>query len=464
MSTASNSDKFMLASGKVEILEVQRRADEAGAQDSLMEKDTTRPVAGGLLRPFKVRDFNLFTGGQTISIIGDVFFLVALPWLVLSNGGNAQELGIVMAAYGIPRAVCMLLGGWLSDSLRPRLLMLITDIIRALLVGILAALALWGHPTLWQLCAIAVPLGGLGGVFMPASRAILPEILSNDDLQAGNALDLSLLQGANMVGSAIAGVVVAAFTAGTGMAIDAASFVVSAISLALMRMATTSPVTSTKLAHHRPEQGVSLENPAAGVQEQGEQQVSLWHFLRTSSLIQAIFLVGAAIGLCLGGLVEVALPTLVHGPMHGGANDFGFIMAGWGAGALAGGIAAGMLGKLKRKGLAMLLAIAVAGTSFAFLPYVGIPGAVACMLVGGIAGNVANVQLFTLVQLVVPRHLLGRVMGVLMFAAMGTYPLSSAIVGVLSSRFGPVILFPLSGFLLLLVMLFGMTQKAMREY
>src|SRR5579875_2759343 len=123
MSTASNSDKFMLASGKVEILEVQRRADEAGAQDSSMEKDTTRPVAGGLLRPFKVRDFNLFTGGQTISIIGDVFFLVALPWLVLSNGGNAQELGIVMAAYGIPRAVCMLLGGWLSDSLRPRLLM-----------------------------------------------------------------------------------------------------------------------------------------------------------------------------------------------------------------------------------------------------------------------------------------------------------------------------------------------------
>lgn len=456
MSTAFNSDEFASASGEVETLDAQKREDEASAKDGAMEKDATRPVAGGILRPFKVRDFNLLTSGQTVSVIGDVFYMVALPWLILSSGGGAQELGIVMAAYGIPRTACMLLGGWLSDSLRPRLLMLITDIIRALLVGILAALTLWGHPTLWQLCAIAAPLGGLGGIFMPASRSILPEILSNDDLQAGNALDLSFLQGADMIGSAVAGIVVATFTAGMGMAIDAASFVVSAATLAMMRAASNT-------THRAREERASAENPAASAQEPGE-QVSLWHFLRTSPLIQAIMLVAAAIGLCLGGLVEVALPTLVHGPMHGGANGYGFILAGWGAGALGGGIAAGMLGKIKHKGLVMLLAIVVAGASFALLPYVGVPGAVACMLVGGIAGNIANVQLFTLVQLVVPRHLLGRVMGVLMFAAMGTYPLSSAIVGILSSRFGPTILFPLGGLLLLLATLFGATQKAMREY
>ena len=85
-----------------------------------METEMTRPVAGSVLRPFKVRNFNLLFGGQTVSVIGDALYAVALPWLILSNGGNAQDLGIVLTAYGIPRAGSMLLGGWLSDRLRPR--------------------------------------------------------------------------------------------------------------------------------------------------------------------------------------------------------------------------------------------------------------------------------------------------------------------------------------------------------
>src|SRR5581483_2346656 len=141
---------------------------------------------GGMLRPFRVRNFSLLFGGQTISTIGDALYAVALPWLILNNGGNAQELGIVLTAYGIPRVGCVLLGGWLSDHLRPRRLMLIADGARAVLVGLLTALTLWGHPGLWALCAIAVPLGAFEGFFLPAQSAILPDILNNDDLQAGN--------------------------------------------------------------------------------------------------------------------------------------------------------------------------------------------------------------------------------------------------------------------------------------
>lgn len=68
-----------------------------------------------------------------------------------------------------------------------------------------------------------------------------------------------------------------------------------------------------------------------------------------------------------------------------------------------------------------------------------------------------------MVHLVIPRHLLGRVMGLLMFSSFGTYPLSVALVGALSNQFGPAILFPFSGLLLALVMLFGMTQQVARE-
>src|SRR5260221_2909438 len=335
MSTSLNSDKFPLRRSEAHTPAMRTKAGEAIAQDGSTEPGAARPVARGMLHPFTVRNFTLLFSGQTVSILGDALYAVALPWLILTTGGSAQELGLVLAAYGIPRAGSMLVGGWLSDRLRPRRLMLIADTVRMLLVGILAALALWGHPVLWQLCAVAVPLGAFGGAFLPASMSILPETLSNEDLQAGNGLMMSSMQGANLVGSAFAGVVVAAFTAGAGLAIDAATFFVSAASLALMR-------TAHRATPSKREAGESQENPSASTQERGS-QVSFWRFLLTSRLIQVILLMFIVIGLFSGGLIEVALPTLVHGPMHGGASSYGIILAAWGAGALVGSLFAGML-------------------------------------------------------------------------------------------------------------------------
>src|SRR5690242_21265703 len=128
-------------------------------------EEQQKSVAGS---PLKVRNFQLLFSGQTISVIGDALYLVALPWLILTTGGSPQELGVVLAAYGVPRALSMLLGGWLSDRLGPRKVMLIADAARLLLVGLLALIAIGRHPLLWQLCAIAVPLGAFGGAFLPA--------------------------------------------------------------------------------------------------------------------------------------------------------------------------------------------------------------------------------------------------------------------------------------------------------
>ena len=428
---------------------------EALAQDGLIQPGAAKRVAGGMMRPFKVRNFNLLFAGQTISIIGNALYAVALPWLILTTGGNAQELGIVLTTYGIPLAVSMLAGGWLSDRLRPRWVMLIADAVRLLLVAILAALALKGHPTLWQFCAIAVPLGAFGGAFMPASMAIAPDILSNDDLQAGNGLMMASMQGANLVGSAISGVIVAAFSAGMALAIDAATFLVSAVSIALMRGTRRATPGASK-------QGASQENTAASPQEQGV-QVSFWHFLRTSRLIQVTLLLFIVISLLSGGLVEVALPALVHGPMHGAASGYGFILAAWGAGSLVGSIFAGMLGKLKHKGLIILLGGLIVAAMIALLPVGGVPGAIVCMLIGGTANSGFTVMFFTAIQLNIPRHLMGRIMGLLMFSSFGMYPLSTALAGVFSNQFGPAILFPFGGLLLAVMMLFGMTQKVLRE-
>jgi predicted MFS family arabinose efflux permease len=405
--------------------------------------------------PLKVRNFQLLFGGQMISVIGDALYLVALPWLILTTGGSAEVLGIVLAAYGIPRAGCMLVGGWLSDLLRPRRVMLLADAVRLLLVGLLALIALGGHPTLWQLCAIAVPLGAFGGAFLPASQSILPETLSQDELQAGNGLMLASRQGANLLGAALAGVVVAALTSAAALAIDALTFLVSALSFALMRPTHRSAPETSK-----PE--VQRENPPSGRQEPAE-QISLWRFLRTSRLIQGTLLMFIAIGLVSGGLIEVALPTLVHGPLHANASGFGIILAGWGAGAFVGALVAGALGKRQHKGLIMLLAGLLMAAMIALLPTWGVAFAVACMLTAGVAGSIVNVILFTAVQQAIPSHLMGRVMGMLLFGSFGVYPLSVALAGVLSNQLGPASFFPFSGLLLALAMLLGMTQRALRE-
>jgi MFS family permease len=257
-------------------------------------------------------------------------------------------------------------------------------------------------------------------------------------------------QGANLIGSAVAGVVVAALTSAAALAIDTATFLVSALSLALMRTTRRAALGTSKPAAQR-------ENPPSS------EQIGLWHFLRTSRLIQGTLLMFIVIGLVSGGLVEVALPALVHGPLHGDASGYGLILAAWGAGAFIGAILAGALGKGKRKGLIMLLAGLLMAALIALLPTWGIPGAIVCMLIAGVAGSIVNVVLFTGVQLAVPSHLMGRVMGLLLFGSFGVYPLSVALAGVLSNHLGPAIFFPLGGLLLALAMLFGMTQLALRE-
>jgi MFS family permease len=324
-----------------------------------------------------------------------------------------------------------------------------------LLVGILAALALSGHPAFWEFCVIAVPLGVLGGVFTPASMAMVPDTLSQDDLQAGNGLMMASMQGGNLIGSSVAGVVVSAFTSGTALAIDAVTFLVSAVSLALIR-GTKRPAPGASQAE------ASQAHPETTTAEQGV-QVSFWEFLRTSRLIQICLLLFIVSSLATGGLFEVALPALIHGPLHGSASNFGFLMAGWGAGSLIGSIIAGTFGKSKRKGLIIFLGGLLMAAMLALIPVVGLWGAIACMLIGGLCSSGFAVLLFTEIQLRVPSHLMGRVMGLLMFSAQGLYPISTALAGVLAIHFGPVILFPLGGLILAVVMLFAMTQKVVRE-
>ena len=452
--------------------------NEISSVSPAQEQPAKKAGAGSILAPLRVRDYRLLFSGQLISTIGDAFYAVALPWLVLTNGGSAQELGIILSAYGIPRIGSVLLGGVLSDRLRPRRVMLLADAVRAVLVGILAVLALVGHPALWQLLLVAIPLGTFEGLFLPASSAMLPEVLEDKDLQAGNALNTSSLQLASLIGSGTGGVIVATLQSGAALVIDAISFVASALSLVLIRgrsqstqqAASQEPqvelvaVGMRTMAELVPnEQPIEITEEAEQQKQASEQPMTFWKFVRTSQVMQAAFLVSLFANITFGGLLEVALPSLAHGPFAAGAGGYGAILAAFGAGALLGGIVTGMLGNIPHRGtfalgVAILQAIAVA-----LIPYGGLAGAIVCMAAMGIFNSVTNVIFITIIQQIIPRHLLGRVMGAFMFASFGSYPLSVAIVGTIVARLGPAIIFPISGAVLGIAVVFGLFQKQLRE-
>lgn len=442
-------------------------------------KSSGRRFAGGILAPLSVRNYRLLFGGQTISTLGDAFYAVALPWLVLTTSGSTQELGIVLTTYGIPRVGCVLLGGVLSDRLHPRRVMLLADAVRAVLVGILAALALWGHPNLWQLIAVAVPLGAFEGIFLPATSSMLPEVLDDADLQAGNALNMSSMQLANLLGSGIAGIVVSTLQSGFALALDALSFVISAISLAAMQRGKQTAIATTETAQTaQTVQSVETVNAVAEdvtdsvaiPETEGLEQATVatpdmtfWQLLRTSQVIQVALVVVVVANLTFGGLLEVALPTLARGTFAAGAGGFGLMLSAFGAGALIGGLGTGMLGRIPHRGLFALLAGLFQAFAVAFIPYGGLAGATGCLFAMGVSNSFTNVIFVTIIQQIIPRHLLGRTMALIFLASFGTYPLSVAAAGFLVARFGPMFLFPVSGAALFLAIGFGLLRPELRE-
>jgi hypothetical protein len=405
---------------------------------------------GSVFAPLRYRDYRLLFGGQLISVVGDNFYAVALPWLIFADGGTARDLGIVLAAYSLPRVATVVLGGWLSDRLRPRRVMLGADSARMLLMAALGALALWSHPPLWQLCGILAIEGVFSGLFIPASWAITPDVLPDEALQAGNALTFSWSQLAGLAGPGIAGIVVARFGSAIALLADALTFAVSALTLSAMRSGrshaglghTSSAVADRVVADEaQPMQDKSVR-PVLG----------FWRFLRGSRLFQLILLMSVVLNLIYGGMLEVGVPALVHGPLHAGAAAYGVMLAGFGVGALVGAFSSGALGRVPHRGVVYLLIWAAQGLAVAAIPLSGtVRGAVGALVAMGVCNGLGNVSSETIIQQYVPRPLMGRIMGAFAFANYGLFPISVALAGFALTVIGPAMLITAAGLLTLVV-------------
>jgi MFS family permease len=172
-------------------------------------------VAGG---PLGNRSFQLLSAGQLASTIGDLCYAVALPWLILSSHGGPVLLGTVLACYGVPRTVLIPVGGILADRLGPRLVMLIADTVRCVLVAVLAARQ---TVSLAVLGPVAALIGAGEGLFLPAQFTIIPSIVAPEQLQAANAISTALTQIGSLLGPVLGGRLVALAGPAPAFAVDA---------------------------------------------------------------------------------------------------------------------------------------------------------------------------------------------------------------------------------------------------
>jgi MFS family permease len=189
--------------------------------------------------PLGQRDFRFLFLGRTTSFIGSAFANVALAFAVLELTGSKADLGFVLAARALPQVVFLLVGGIWADRLRRNRVMVVSNIASGASQGAIAVLLLSGHAQVWQLIVLAAVNGLSAAFFFPAAVGIVPQTVPQRMLQSANSL-LSLGSNASFIGgAALGGLVVAATSPGIGIAVDAASFFLAAIFLAMIRLPAT---------------------------------------------------------------------------------------------------------------------------------------------------------------------------------------------------------------------------------
>jgi MFS family permease len=176
--------------------------------------------------------FRRYLIGRTVSTLGGAFGTLAVTFAVLETGGGATGLGIVLGAATLPALLLMLIGGVTGDRIERRRILVSSDIVMAATQLTAGLLFVAGDLGIYVLAALQLVRGSASAFFLPATTGFLPDLVAKEEIQSANALITLFKNGSNIVGPALAGITVAAFSPGVALLVDGVSFLVSAVFLA----------------------------------------------------------------------------------------------------------------------------------------------------------------------------------------------------------------------------------------
>ncbi|MHB8139959.1 MAG: MFS transporter [Vulcanimicrobiaceae bacterium] len=389
----------------------------------------------------RIPAFRRLLVGATLSQLGDVFFLVAIPWVVLDLSGSALAMSSILITVAIPRAGLMLFGGALSDRVSVRSILIVSNLTLMACVGVVAFLAQQHFLALWMLYIIALIFGIADAFAGPAMKVLVPSIVAQEEIPAANSLLQTSMQLCLLGGAGAAGLTIQRFGIASAMAIDTASFLFLIAALVSIHEARRVPFQARSV----------VAAIGDGIQ-----------FVLRDPSLRLLIIVIAVVNFAITGATQVGLVMLVH-TRFGSAADYGSLVAATAIGSvlgylLAGSIKVGDTLVSAILGAALLLGIAL-GTLSVAMPIWALFGV---LLFCGIVAGFVNVQAISFLQAKVIPEMLGRVMSLVALASIGIAPLSLAIGGFIAQQ-NLSALFITSGALLVSIALVGwpVSKKAL---
>lgn len=368
-----------------------------------------------MFRALQHRNFQLFFGGQLISLIGTWMDTVAEAWLVYRLTGSSLLLGTVAFAGQIPVFLLAPIGGMVADRLNRRSIVVATQTASMILAGILAALTISDRVKVWEVVLLAALMGVVNAFDIPARQAFLVEMVGREDLMNAIALNSSMFNGARVIGPAIAGILVASIGEGWCFFANSVSYIAVIAGLLMMKINRRSPEAVASM----------LEHIAEG-----------FRFVRQTKPIFALLLLLGLVSL-VAMPYSVLMPVFAARILHGNARTLGVLMGATGVGALTGALI--LASRTGLKGLSKWVAFSCTGFGaalilFSFSHWYLV--SVALLVPVGLFMMVQMASSNTLIQAMVPDRLRGRTMAVYSMMFMGMAPMGSLLAGELGSRIG----------------------------
>jgi len=389
------------------------------------------PATAGLSQSFRAlrhRNYQLFIGGQIVSLSGTWMQTVAQSWLVYRLTHSEFLLGTALFCSQICVFALGPLGGLAADRFSRHRLVVTTQTLMMLQAFVLAGLTLSGRVQVWHVLTLAVILGAINAFDIPGRQSLLIQMTSKEDLLSAISLNSAVFNSARGVGPAIAGLLVAALGEGVCFLLNAISFLAVIGGLLAMKL--------PRFERHPP------DSPWRHLKEGFRYG---WHHKAVRRLLAMLAIASLATAPFL-----VLAPVFADQLFHRGSKGLGFLMAAMGVGAVVGTVSLARRNHVK--GLAEVVAycaflLGVANLAFSISPWFSLSLAITPLIGYGLMRQLAAAN--TTIQTIIPDEYRGRIMALYSMTVVGLAPFGSLAAGALAGRFGARMTVALGGMLAL---------------
>jgi MFS family permease len=396
---------------------------------------------------FRYRDFRVQWIGACTSSIGTWMQIVAQNWLVFSLTKSTFFLGLDAFLQQLPIILFSLIGGVFADRYDRRRTLLTSQYIQMATSGMLAALMYFQVVQIWHILVLSFLTGVAQAFGGPAYQSLIPSLVDKNDLPNAVALNSIQFNVARVIGPLLFGVTLAAFrrygysepqAMNACFLLNSLSFLVVINTLMMLRV---------------------RHIPQATTQGVGDELKGGIAYVRSHESLGALIVLAAAMTF-LGFAVLTFLPIFAQQIFHEGADTYAHLMAFSGTGSIVGALVVAWLGKFKKMGLTALAGQAVYGgliVAFALSRMLWLSDLL--LFLTGAALMIVFSTVTSLVQLIAPHEMRGRVMSIYMLAFRGGMPLGSFVSGWLATTLGAPLVIGINGVLLVAVAVYFLIRN-----